>query len=320
MKGRFELKVLVLTNMFPTSERPDLGSVVREQVRELANLGVRSDIVVIRGQQSKRAYFSVARSLPGLVRRSPFDLVHAHYGLSGAVAMVQRHLPVVTTFHGSDTGYVPWQRVVSWAVARLSTPIFVSRLGAERLGLPKGVVIPCGVDIERFQPMPRAEARERLGWSFDEPVALLPGGRANRVKRADLFDSAVEHARATIPELRGATLENLTRDEVQLVLNAVDVTVMTSDSEGSPVTIKESLACETPVVSVPVGDVPDVISGLPGCFVAPRDPRALGSAIVRSIEVGRSPSLRARAEEYSGPQVAARLIDVYRSVLAAYGR
>ncbi len=74
------------------------------------------------------------------------------------------------------------------------------------------------------------------------------------------------------------------------------------------------------MVSVPVGDVPDVISGLPGCFVAPRDPRALGSAIVRSIEVGRSPSLRARAEEYSGPQVAARLIDVYRSVLAAYGR
>jgi teichuronic acid biosynthesis glycosyltransferase TuaC len=314
---RHPLRALVLTNMYPTGERPALGSVVREQVRELAALGVHSEIVVIRGHQSKATYFTAATSLSRLVRRGDFDLVHAHYGLSGAVAMVQRRLPIVTTFHGSDTGYVPWQRVVSWGVARATTPIFVSRQGAGRLGLPDAVVIPCGVDVERFQPMPRGQARQILGWHQDQPVALFPGGRANRVKRADLFDGAVEHARMSMPDLRSVALENLTRDEVRLVLNAVDVTVMTSESEGSPVTIKESLACETPVVSVDVGDVPDVISGLHACFVVPRDPRAIGAAIVRSIEAGKSHSLRIRAEQLSGPRVAARILDVYRSVVAS---
>jgi glycosyltransferase involved in cell wall biosynthesis len=310
------LRVLVLTNMYPTEERPDLGSVVQEQARELAALGVHSEIVAIRGQQSKAAYVNVARSLPLLVRRD-FDLVHAHYGLSGAVALTQRRLPVITTFHGSDTGYVPWQGAVSWIVARVTTPVFVSRRGAERLGL-RGTdtkIIPCGVDVRRFQPMSRARARAALGWDHHAPIALLPGARENAVKRADLFESAAAEARSSVPDLRTESLENFTREEVQLVLNAVDVTVMTSDSEGSPVTIKESLACETPVVSVDVGDVPDVISGLPGCFVVCRDPTSIGAAIVRSLEDGTSPALRQRAEQYSGRRIAEALLDVYRSVL-----
>jgi teichuronic acid biosynthesis glycosyltransferase TuaC len=311
------MRVLVLTNMYPTRERPDLGSVVREQVRELAGLGVRSDIVAIRGQQSKAAYVTTARSLRRLVRRDPFDLVHAHYGLSGAVAMAQCRVPVITTFHGSDTGYVAWQGVVSWIVARATTPVFVSRRGAERLGVRDATIIPCGVDVGLFQPMSRAEARAVLGWNHEDPIALLPGARANAVKRVDLFESAVAHARSSIPELRAESLENFTREEVRLVLNAVDVTVMTSDSEGSPVTIKESLACETPVVSVDVGDVPDVISGLPGCFVVPRDPSRIGAAILRSLAAGKSSALREQAKRYSGRRIAEAVLDVYRSVLRA---
>ena len=205
------LRALVLTNMYPTTERPDLGSVVREQVRELAALGVRSEIVAIRGQQSKAAYVNVARSLPLLVRRRDFDLVHAHYGLSGAVALAQRRLPVITTFHGSDTGYVPWQGAVSWIVARVTTPVFVSRRGAERLGL-RGTgpnIIPCGVDIGRFQPMSRARARAALGWDHDAPIALLPGARENAVKRADLFESAAAEARSSVPDLRDRVAREL---------------------------------------------------------------------------------------------------------------
>jgi teichuronic acid biosynthesis glycosyltransferase TuaC len=234
--------------------------------------------------------------------------------LSGAVALAQRRLPVVTTFHGSDTGYVRWQAVVSRYVARLTTPVFVSGAGARRLGVKDPVVIPCGVDMERFRPLERSAARRKLGWPVDPPYALLPGARTNPVKGAHLFDAAVRAAQREVPELRTASLEHYGREEVSLVLNAVDVTVMTSESEGSPVTIKESLACETPVVSVPVGDVPGLIAGLPGCRTVDRAPESLADALLEAVSAGPNPQLRRRVEPFSLERVADRLIALYEDV------
>jgi glycosyltransferase involved in cell wall biosynthesis len=244
------------------------------------------------------------------------DLVHAHYGLSGAVAVTQRRAPVMTTFHGSDcSGEVPWQSAVSWVVARLSTPVFVSRNLADRLGIHDAAVVPAAVDTELFRPSDRAAARRALGWSESAKYALLPGSRANTLKRADLFDAAIAHARKSVPELREASIEGLSRSEVVNGMNAADVTVMTSDNEGSPVTLRESLACCTPVVSVPVGDAAALLAELPGCSIVARDPRELGDALVASIEAGRPRELRLRAEQYSRPKIARQVVDLYRQVL-----
>jgi glycosyltransferase involved in cell wall biosynthesis len=98
------------------------------------------------------------------------------------------------------------------------------------------------------------------------------------------------------------------------VLNAVDVTLLTSDSEGSPVVVKESLACATPVVSVPVGDVPRVLAGLPACAVAAREPSALAEAVVRALGADRRPELRERAHQYSRGRIAERVASVYEAV------
>ena len=79
-----------------------------------------------------------------------------------AVALCQRHAPVVTTFHGSDcSGEIPWQSAVSWAVARLSTPVFVSAHLADRLGVRNGTVVPAAVDTDVFRPRDRVATRRR---------------------------------------------------------------------------------------------------------------------------------------------------------------
>ena len=91
--------------------------------------------------------------------REPVDLVHVHYGLTGAVGLAQRRHPVVTTFHGSDySRHVPWQVYVSRIVAARTTPIVVSDQGAARLGQPTASVVPVGVDTELFYPTRRVEA------------------------------------------------------------------------------------------------------------------------------------------------------------------
>ncbi len=243
-----------------------------------------------------------------------FELVHAHYGLTGAVALSQRRAPVVTTFHGSDT-VVPWQRAVSWAVARLTTPVFVSAEAARRLGCPGAFVVPSSVDLRLFQPVERRQARQALGWSEEGRYVLLPGARGNPVKGAPLFDRAVEQARRRAPDLRAVSLEGLSRRQVGLVMNAVDVTLMTSWREGSPVAVKESLACLTPVVSVAVGDVPELLAGLPGCEIVPRDPGLLADAVLRALDAPRDPALRRRVEPFSPMGIAERMREIYRAVV-----
>ena len=145
--------------------------------------------------------------------------MHAHYGLTGAVAAVQRRAPLVTTFHGSDyNGWSPWQRYVSWFVARRSTSIVMSDDGRSALARPSATVIPCGVDTELFAPLDRGAARRTLGWEEDGRYVLFPGSRANRRKRADLFDAAVVEARKAMPPLRDVTLEGMSRDRAALAL------------------------------------------------------------------------------------------------------
>lgn len=309
-------RVLAVTNMYPTPSEPWFGSFVKDQIEALRRLGVWIEVFHFDGRRDWRAYGTAARAVRNLVARGDFDLIHAHYGLTGAVALCQRSLPVVTTFHGSDSAQVAWQRRVSWVVARRSTPIFVATENARRLGLPDAPVVPAGVETRAFQPRDRVAAREALGWATDGTYVLLPGARSNRIKRADLFDRVLDVLKRSLPNVRGFSLAGYARQDVVNIMNAVDVLLLTSDSEGSPVAVKEALACITPVVSVPAGDVPDVLAGLPGCAIAPRDPQALANAVLSALTV-RDEALRHRALEYSLERMAEKVVDVYRHVQAS---
>ena len=310
------LKILVVTNMYPSREEPWWGCFVREQVEDLAALGIEVRVLHFDGRRDKLNYLKAARDVRVLVSRERFDLVHAHYGLTGAVVGCQRQVPTVTTFHGSDcSGDIPWQKYASWIVSRRSHPIFVSDRGRRALRRPSAPVIPAGVDTELFKPIARRTARQELSWQADGRYVLLPGSRSIRTKRADLFDLVVAEARKEVPSLEGVALEGFSRSQAALVLNAVDVTLMTSDYEGSPVTVRESLACMTPVVSVEVGDVPRVISGLPGCGIFPRDPRGLAQGVLRALAANRSAELRRRAERTSRRLVAERLVAFYADLV-----
>jgi glycosyltransferase involved in cell wall biosynthesis len=311
------MRVLCFTNMFPTTTEPWAGSFVRELVESVRGLGVHVDVLAFDGRERKRAYAEAALMLRRALRSRRFDLVHAHYGLTGMVALAQRSVPTVVTFHGSDTGNprVKWQAFVSWIVARRTTPIFVSSDGARRLGCTGAAVIPAGVDLDLFRPRPMEQARRSLGWPVRGRFVLLPGARTNPDKGAGLFDAVVEELRPRVPRLTAVALEGYSREQVVDVMNAVDVTLLTSVFEGSPVSAKESLACMTPVVSVPVGDMRELLAGLPGCAVAPRDPVSLANAVLAALESGSDPTLRHRAEQYSNGKLAEEVVALYRGVI-----
>jgi glycosyltransferase involved in cell wall biosynthesis len=310
------LKVLAVTNMYPTEAEPWFGCFVKDQMDGVRAAGVDVDVISFDGRRDKREYFRAALEVRRRVEDGKFDVVHAHYGLTGGVAAVQRMTPVVTTIWGTDAGYVWWQGRVSWVVARLTTPIFVSRHNAARLGLPHAPVIPSGIDTTFFSPGDRSEARRELGLN-DVPHVLFPGNPDVRRKRFDLFKEACAIVGRSRQDLRTIALRGYSRDETRTLMNAADVVLMTSDWEGSPLAIKEALACGTPVVSVPVGDVAEVVDGLPACEIVDRDPQALAHAVSHTFArtVDRN-SLRRRAETYDQKLVATQLISAYEAAAA----
>jgi teichuronic acid biosynthesis glycosyltransferase TuaC len=312
-----KLRILVLTNMYPTPEKPWWGTFVEEQVEDLRRLNVDVSVLDFDATDDRGEYRRAARRFHSTVRSGQFDLVHAHYGLTGAIAVSQRRVPVVTTFHGGDyTGLIRWHAAVSFVVSRLCTPIVVTTDGRRRLRLPNAAVIPAGVNTDLFQPADRGAARRRLGLDEGASYALLLGGRDDANKRPDLFDAAVEHARQQVPDLRSLSLDQVSRAEVVHLMNAADVAVLTSDREGLPVALREALSCMTPVVSVPVGSVATVLDDLAGCPLVARDPAQLGAAIVAALSLERSPLWRARAEETSGQAIAEKLVEVYDTLVA----
>ena len=313
------VRVLVLSNMYPTVTEPHFGCFVKDQVDDLRRLGVELSVLAFDGRSRKRRYLAAVPQLREALRRDRSDIVHAHYGLSGAIAALQLATPVVTTFHGTDAS-VSWQRRLSSLVARVTQPIAVAPIVAANLGVPDAPVIPCAVDLDLFAPIDRVQARRALGWPTGGPCVLFPGARNDRSKvsnkRVDVFDAVIERLRRSEPGVVAASLDGLSREQVALAINAADVTVVTSMWEGAPVVVKESLACQTPVVSVAVGDVREVIAGLPGCAVVQRDPDRLADAVRSAIRLERHAQLRQAMQAYGRQSIARRVLRVYRRLLA----
>jgi teichuronic acid biosynthesis glycosyltransferase TuaC len=292
-----QLSILVVTNMYPTAEAPNYGTFVAEQVEALRGLDdvETVEVLFLDGRKSALNYLRGARKLRKVMGRNRFDLVHAHHGLAGAVAITQAQVPVVITFHGSDLSYYAWQRWASrFAARRAVVNICVSAAAATRVR-PGAVHLPCGIDLERFAPVDRPSARR----SFEVPegaiAMLFPGPRAHPQKAYPRFEEVRDTLRSRGHRVHELRLENVDRANVPRLLAAADAVVMTSVSEGSPVSLMEALAGGVPIVATDVGDVRSMIDGVPNCVVAPYDRNVFASAIEGLVnEEPRTPALRSQ--------------------------
>jgi glycosyltransferase involved in cell wall biosynthesis len=326
------LRVLVVTNQWPSPEQPHRVLVAR-QVEGLERLGFDPEVLVVEGHRSRveylRAMRRVARLMVGPTR---YDLVHAHTGHCGVVACAQLRYPVVLSYVGYDLDPESADRVGGpgeQARAAVERMVFrqLSRLVAATVtksargtallppgGRRRNTVIPGGVDRERFAPVSRVEARRRLRWTHEEPTVLFAADPARYSKRFELAQAVFDLARAEVPELRLAVTHGVPPEEMPLWMNAADVLLLTSRGEGSPNVVKEAMACDLPVVSVDVGDVRELVEGTRHCHVCAAEPEALAaavSAVVRALPE-RSDG-RARSVGIGLDAVSARIVGVYET-------
>ena len=321
------LRVLTVTNMYPTADRPIMGTFVAEQVDSLRGRGIVVDVLFIDGPGGVWHYLGGPVDLWRSLRTAHYDLIHAHYVFSGLIARLQIPLPIVLTHHGIETQQ-GWTAPLCRISSRLvDATIATSPAVAAGLGRSDVTILPCGVDTELFQPQPKNEARIRLGLHPTRPLILFLG-LPRPEKRLPLIESAVEKLQMRYPDVQLLKIHDQGRDRVPLYLNAADVLVLASVAEGSPMAVREAMACNLPVVCTDVGDVRTLFADLPGHYLvappldrtalttfAPAEAEELAARLADALTFGGRTMGRERILPWSLAEIATRIEALYRHVL-----
>ena len=310
------LRLLVVSNMYPSGSHPGYGVFVRTQVDALRALGG-IEVEVFHWDARRRPWRYAVAAASHELRHADADVIHAHYGLSGFVALAApRRIPLVLTVHGRDCHHPVVRPLTARVARRAAVVIAVSEELSAQCPFPVDEIISTGVDMELFRPLPRVQARAALGLDPDRRLLLFPADPARPEKRFADARTLVDSLIATGSSEREVELRVVfgrPREEMPLWINAADAVLVPSAREGYGLACVEALACDVPVLSTPVGIAPGLLPEVEGAFCA-RFELEEWRAALESILAQPDPRVKGRA--VAGTQsvsaTARHLVDLYR--------
>lgn len=321
------MRVLYITSEWPTEENQSAVPFIVRQVRFLQEAGVEVDVFSFRGRKRISNYWRAYRDVQKKMHSQQYDVVHAQFGQSGLLVSYPKRTPLVVTFQGTDLQgiytkagrYHPvsyaLRLAMQFVALRADEVILVSDHMGRYLWRRDYSVIPSGVDFDLFKPMPQSTARQALGLHAKKKYVLFVGSPKVPVKRHWLADAAVDALNRAM-EVDMLVLTGVPPEKVPLYMNAADALLVTSKHEGSPNVVKEALACNLPVVTLPVGDVVERVGNVSGCaIVSSENPEIIAQGLAQVLGQARRINGWEAVQDLSEERMVQRQIEVYESVI-----
>lgn len=310
--------------MYPNTnpELPYAGIFVKEQINAVNRICDCCDtrVCVIDGFSSKLNYLRSIKQIGKDIKEYQPDVIHVHYGLSALflLAYPSYNGKTIITLHGGDimAQQGKWmQNLITKSIIRKVAHVIIlndqmKQIVAEKN--PRYSTIKCGVDTTFFSCNKKSPPPSPL------KTIIFPADPGRAVKNFTLFEKTIDYvSRKTGRKLNIVMLKDMTRTRLRDALCAADCMLLTSISEGSPQVIKESMACNLPVVSVDVGDVKDVLRGSINCYIArERSPVELGEYVIRVLMTSQRSNSRTllKKQGLDNDAIARTLLKLYQTI------
>ncbi len=264
------MKILLVTNMYPSVNAPTYGIFVKEQEIAVCKEypDVEYTIAFIDGSKSKKEYINSIFRIHRLIKENSFDVIHIHYGFSGLFLLFKKlakKIPILVTLHGGDIQSEQGKNVqfffTKLILKKTSAAITLnSRMDSiVRQYIKNTQIIPCSVNTDLFKPQEQPIVNTRP----KQVKIIFPSDRTRYVKNYPLFEKTIYLLKSKYNiDCTTFEVKNISRQQVVSLYQNADLMIMTSISEGSPQVVKEAMACNLPVISTNVGDVSVLLDGV----------------------------------------------------------
>lgn len=306
----------------------DIAPFIKAQGVSLEEAGVDIEYFPIIGK-GLRGYLKAGMQLRRHLKHNQYDLIHAHFSLSGwsAVLGAAGQTPVILSLMGDDAqgDYIGVNKIRFssrfFILSSILIQPFVKAIISKSQNLEKYVyqkhksyIIPNGIDVDTFRPNPYGYRKE-LGLEESKKLVLFLGSQDRIGKNYPLAQKAVAHL--NLPDVELINPFPIPHDAIPKYLNSADVLVVPSFMEGSPNVIKEAMACNCPIVATDVGDIKWVMGDTEGCFIASFEVEDFAEKIRSALDFAAMKG-RTNGEQriqhlgLDATTIARKVIDIYR--------
>ena len=288
---------------------------ITEQGNKLIEFGCEVDYFTITSKGIK-GYLSHLNKLKMKLKSKKYDIVHAHFGLSGALAVLQRRVPVVMTFHNGETLTRKGNLISSVASLFSAYNIYVAEHIYKLTYLKKpgkSLILPCGISLNDLKLISKEDACKQMNLPQNKVNIVFGGVFANLRKNVALAQEAIGFTGRM--DINLIELKGYSRMQVNALLCGADLMLLPTKSEGSPQIVKEAMACNCPIVATDVADIKVLLGDTKGCYLTSFDPADVADKIKLAIQFGKRTDGRKLMDKYDNKVIVKQIVDIYKKTL-----
>ena len=315
----------MITPGWPTKDQPYSSPFIVRQYSSLKNHDIDVDLFHFQGNQNPINYIKAWMQIKKILRNTNYDIIHAQWGHSALLTLSSK-IPLIITYRGMDlegivkeNGKYSFMGKLLIFLSKITSKyaqeiIVVSKSLGDKLSRKDYHIIPSGIDLCSFTPIDKLTARKTLNLTLDKKIILFAASHNNARKRYSLAKQAVSILEKQI-DCELIVCSDVPHEKVATFMNASDCLILTSLHEGSPNVIKEALACNLPIVSVPVGDVVVRKQQLTHFQICNPEPNELAKAIKLVLSNKSKNNSRDTILDLDENILTQKLIQIYRKIV-----